>query len=98
MTEVRLSTMDITDLESLDLKTVSENGQRFYVDDKGDKYPSVTTVVGLESREQIKLWRKRVGEEKNKSDYKVSSYFTWNYHAPTCRRLFTQRKRFHRVR
>ena len=35
MTEVRLSTMDITDLESLDLKTVSENGQRFYVDDKG---------------------------------------------------------------
>ena len=37
--------MDITDLESLDLKTVSENGQRFYVDDKGDKYPSVTTVV-----------------------------------------------------
>ena len=25
MTEVRLSTMDITDLESLDLKTVSEN-------------------------------------------------------------------------
>ena len=64
MTEVRLSTMDITDLESLDLKTVSENGQRFYVDDKGDKYPSVTTVVGLESREQIKLWRKRVGEEK----------------------------------
>ena len=55
MTEVRLSTMDITDLESLDLKTVSENGQRFYVDDKGDKYPSVTTVVGLESREQIKL-------------------------------------------
>ena len=64
MTEVRLSTMDITDLESLDLKTVSENGQRFYVDDKGDKYPSVTTVVGLESREQIKLWRKRVGEKK----------------------------------
>ncbi len=64
MTEVRLSTMDITELESLDLKTVSENGQRFYVDDKGDKYPSVTTVVGLESREQIKLWRKRVGEEK----------------------------------
>ena len=62
-----------------------------------DKYPSVTTVVGLESREQIKLWRKRVGEEKAKSDYKVC-YFTWNYHAPTCRRLFTQRKRFHRVR
>jgi len=65
MTEVRLSTLDITELENLDLKTVTENGQRFYTDTEGTKrYPSVTTVVGLESREHIKAWRKRVGEEK----------------------------------
>ena len=27
------------------------------------KYPSVTTVVGLHSKKQIKLWRERVGEK-----------------------------------
>ena len=65
MTEVRLSTLDITELEDLDLKTVTENGQRFYTDTEGTKkYPSVTTVVGLESRKHIKAWRKRIGEEK----------------------------------
>ena len=63
MTEVRLNTLDIHQLEDLDLKTISEDGQRFYVDDKGDRYPSVTTVVGLESRKHIQAWRKRVGEE-----------------------------------
>ena len=57
--------LDITDLEHLDLQTVSENGQRFYTDTKGTKkYPSVTTVVGLESRKHIQAWRKRIGEEK----------------------------------
>lgn len=57
--------LDITDLEHLDLQTVSENGQRFYTDTKGArKYPSVTTVVGLESRKHIQAWRKRIGEEK----------------------------------
>ena len=65
MTKVRTQLLDITELEGLDLKTVSENGQRFYTDTEATrKYPSVTTVVGLESREHIKAWRKRVGEEK----------------------------------
>jgi genome maintenance exonuclease 1 len=63
MTKVSTNLYDVTELEYIDLRTVSENGQRFYCDDEGRKYPSVTTVVGLDSREHIKAWRKRVGEE-----------------------------------
>ena len=29
--------LDITDLEALDLQTISENGQRFYTDTEGTK-------------------------------------------------------------
>ena len=54
---------DITELEYLEFDTIQENGQRFYVDESGRKYPSVTTVVGLSTRDQIKLWRNKVGEE-----------------------------------
>jgi len=63
MTKIRTQLMDITELENIELNTVQENGQRFYCDELGRKYPSVTTVVGLSTRDHIKLWRKRVGEE-----------------------------------
>ena len=63
MTKVRTTLLDLHDLESLDLKTESRDGKRYYIDDKGAAYPSVTTVVGLKTKEQIKLWRERVGEE-----------------------------------
>lgn len=42
---------------------VQEDGKRFYQTPEGQKYPSVTTVTGLLTRDHIKLWRKRVGEE-----------------------------------
>ncbi len=64
MTQVRTTLLDLTDLEHLDLKTKSIDGRRNYIDTEGNAYPSVTTVVGLKTKEQIKLWRKRVGEEK----------------------------------
>ena len=63
MTVVRTTLLEITDLERLDLKTENRNGSRFYIDDKGEAYPSVTTVVGLRNKEQIRLWRERVGEK-----------------------------------
>jgi genome maintenance exonuclease 1 len=63
MTQLRLQTMDITDLENIKLNTIQEDGKRFYVDDNGERYPSVTTVTSLLTRDHIKLWRKRVGEE-----------------------------------
>tara|TARA_Y100000593_G_scaffold19389_1_gene38710 strand:- start:8429 stop:9109 length:681 start_codon:yes stop_codon:yes gene_type:complete len=63
MTQVRTTLLDITELEHLDLKTEEIDGKRHYIDSAGEAYPSVTTVVGLKTRDQIKLWRDRVGEE-----------------------------------
>lgn len=55
----------INDLEHLQetMTRVQENGQRFYQTPEGKKYPSVTTVTSLLTRDHIKLWRERVGEE-----------------------------------
>lgn len=46
-----------------DIETVHENGQRFYLSPDG-KFPSVTTVLSLNSKEGIEKWKKSVGEEK----------------------------------
>jgi ATP-dependent exoDNAse (exonuclease V) beta subunit len=57
------------DLESLQesMTRVQEDGRRFYETPEGQRYPSVTTVTGLLTRDHIKLWRERVGaEEANK--------------------------------
>ena len=48
--------IEITDLENLQAKTVSEDGKRMYqFEGMEQKYPSVTTVTGLLNREHIKL-------------------------------------------
>lgn len=47
-------------LEELTTETI--NGQRFYVTPNG-KLPSITTVLSILSRDSIKKWRERVGEE-----------------------------------
>ena len=46
-----------------DLVTENINGKRHYVTPSGDKYPSITTVLSILSREGIMAWRARVGEE-----------------------------------
>ena len=46
---------------SLDQQT-SKKG-RVYVDDDGNKYPSITTVLSILNKAAIIAWRKRVGEE-----------------------------------
>ena len=58
-------TCTLGDLESLqdNMTRGQENGKRFYQTPDGQKYPSVTTVTGLLTRDHIKLWRERVGEE-----------------------------------
>jgi|TARA_B110000483_G_scaffold170994_1_gene202336 genome maintenance exonuclease 1 len=60
--------IELHDLESLELKTTNVDGKRYYTDaDETFYYPSVTSVTGLLSSDQIKLWRERVGaEEANK--------------------------------
>jgi len=50
------------DLGYGDLTTESVNGKRMYVTPEGRRYPSVTTVLGVRSREGIQKWRARVGE------------------------------------
>lgn len=64
MTQVRTQLYDIPDLENIKLPTKTIDGKRHYIDETGKAYPSVTTVTGLLSRDHIKLWRERVGEEK----------------------------------
>lgn len=44
-------------------RDTAEDGTRVYKTPSGKKYPSVTTVTGLQKRKGIMEWRKRVGEE-----------------------------------
>ena len=43
--------------------TTYKNGDRYYTTPNGKKYPSVTTILKLHSKEGIDSWRKRVGKE-----------------------------------
>lgn len=67
MTQVQTNLLELHELENIDLKTITVDGKRYYTSEGAEdsiRYPSVTTVTGLHSKDQIKLWRKRVGEEK----------------------------------
>ena len=67
MTKVKTNVLELHELEHIDLKTITVDGKRYYTAEGQEdefRYPSVTTVTGLYNKEQIKLWRKRVGEKK----------------------------------
>ena len=50
-----------------DLKTENIEGKRYYVTPKGNKYVSITSLLGNLSKQSIIEWRRRVGEaEANK--------------------------------
>ena len=51
------------DLGYFDLECVTAKKGRHYEDPDGNKYPSITTVLSILSREAIQPWRARVGEE-----------------------------------
>ncbi len=60
----------------LDLQTVYIGGRRFYVAPNGEKYPSITTVLGVnpEKRKSLAQWRERIGQtEANKITRQASS-------------------------
>ena len=68
--------LELHELENIDLKTITVDGKRYYTAEGAEdsiRYPSVTTVTGLHSKDQIKLWRKRVGEEKANKITRYSS-------------------------
>ena len=50
-------------LDIPDIKTQNVDGKRYYVNAEGTKYPSITTVLSVLSRQGIMEWRKRVGAE-----------------------------------
>jgi len=47
----------------IDLQSITTNNGRMYVTPEGNKYPSVTTVIGAMKKKSILEWRKRVGEK-----------------------------------
>ncbi|RYZ83336.1 MAG: hypothetical protein EOP04_20165, partial [Proteobacteria bacterium] len=49
------------ELEDIEAETTAKG--RVYRTPAGLYYPSVTTVLSLNSKDSIKRWRKRVGEE-----------------------------------
>lgn len=52
------------EVPDVDLKRITEeSGKRVYITPDGNKYPSVTTMLSYFSKDAIKEWRKRVGEE-----------------------------------
>lgn len=55
---IHLNNAPVIDLEA----ETTDNG-RFYLTPSGNKYPSVTTVIGAKSKQSILEWRKRVGEK-----------------------------------
>ena len=50
----------------VEMNTVTIDGKRYYVTPQGNKYPSITTVIGNNSKKQAGLakWRARVGKER----------------------------------
>ena len=46
-----------------DLPTQSIKGKRYYVTPKGEKYPSITTVLSDRGKEGIRRWRAHVGND-----------------------------------
>lgn len=48
-------------------KSVQQNGRQYYVDDRGQRLPSVSTILNatrpLEQRQALARWRERVGTE-----------------------------------
>ena len=81
MTKVNMNLLELTDLENIKLKTINHEGKRYYLGEDDMKYPSVTTVVGLHSKKQIKLWRERVGEkEANKITTRATKRGTSFHH------------------
>lgn len=60
-----------------DLSTETIDGKRHYVTPSGNKYPSVTTVLGAKPKKWLHEWRARVGdEEANRVSRRASSHGT----------------------
>jgi len=53
----------VKELKDFASDNTASDGSRKYFTESGAAYPSVTTVLGYQTRDSIMQWRKRVGEE-----------------------------------
>ena len=67
------------------------DGKRYYVTPEGEKFPSVTTVVGHHKKQIIKEWRNRVGDETANKISSQSSKRGTGVHT-LCERYLTNEK------
>lgn len=63
--------LDIQLLPNIQARQIRENGNQYYVDESGDRFPSVTTILNATKpqadRDRLFNWRQRVGtDEANK--------------------------------
>ena len=60
-----MRTFEHVKLEKLnyDLESETVDGKRIYTTPEGNRYKSITTILGSEAKEGIENWVKRVGEE-----------------------------------
>jgi len=59
----RNKTFTLNEIEFHELEAFTENNKRYYMTPTGEKYPSVTTVLGSRDKSWLYEWRKKVGEE-----------------------------------
>jgi len=66
----------------IEMNTVTIDGKRYYVTPQGNRYPSITTVIGNNSKKQAGLakWRARVGKEKAQAKSTRSATRGTRYH------------------
>jgi len=55
--------VDIPTLPDLQVET-SATGKRFYITPNGDKYPSITTILGAKEKPHLVKWRHMLGDKK----------------------------------
>ena len=53
--------VNVGELPAVTTETIDR--KRFYVTPEGNKYPSITTVLGVRKNKELFEWRQRVGEE-----------------------------------
>jgi genome maintenance exonuclease 1 len=49
-------------IQPVTLKTIESPKGRFYITPEGNKYPSITTILGAEEKPYLKSWRASLGE------------------------------------
>lgn len=70
-----------TTVEFPELETVELDGKRHYITPSGNYYPSITTVLSLQSKAGIDRWKKRIGEkEAEKQSYQASVRGTYMHY------------------